>query len=63
MVIQPKVIRIVHLTAFPTPKFGLTGLVTWIIQSRAMITWRQTTNQILGMTLTLKFQRAWSIRI
>jgi len=31
-VIQPKVVRIVHLTAFPTLEIGFTVMVTWIMK-------------------------------
>jgi hypothetical protein len=31
-VIQSKVTRITHLTAFQTPKIGITGMGIWIVQ-------------------------------
>jgi len=43
---QLKVMRIVHLISIRTLKIGLTGMVSWIIQMRAMMTGRQTWNVI-----------------
>jgi len=45
-VIQPKVLRIAHLAAFPTPKIGLTGMVISKIQMKVKKTVRQTINSI-----------------
>jgi len=45
-VIQPKMMRIVHLKAFPTLRVGLTGMVTSIIQTQAKMTGRQKSNVI-----------------
>jgi hypothetical protein len=40
------VMKIAQQKAFQTPKIGLTGMGTWIIQTTAKTTGRQTMNQI-----------------
>jgi len=45
-VIQSKVMRTAHLEAFLTSIIGLTGMVIWIIQTKAKTTVRQTINLI-----------------
>jgi hypothetical protein len=42
--IPPKVMRIVYLKVIRTPKFGFTGLVTWIIHTTVKTAGRQTMN-------------------
>jgi pyridoxal biosynthesis lyase PdxS len=41
-----KVMRIVHLKSFQTPKIGITGMRTWVIQIRVRTTGIQKINQI-----------------
>ena len=40
-VIQPEVIEMVHLNAFPAMNIGFAGMVIWIIRTQAMMTGRQ----------------------
>jgi hypothetical protein len=54
-----KVKRIAHLKAFQTPKIGLTGMGTWIIQATAKMTGRRTMMQIWNWTTALSFQIPW----
>jgi len=54
--IQQKVMRIVNLKAFRTPKVGLTGMATWIIYITAKKTVRETINPIWSEA------RGWTIR-
>jgi len=50
-VIQSKVMRVAHFKAFWTPKIGLPGMVTWIIQMTAKIIAWQMSNFIYGKTM------------
>jgi hypothetical protein len=52
--------RLVHLKAFQTPKIGLTGMETWIIEMRARTTERQTLNQICNWTMAVKIEKPHS---
>jgi hypothetical protein len=55
--ILPRVMRIVHQKAFQTPKIGLTGMGTWIIQMKARTTGRQTMNPIWNWTTAVRIQK------
>jgi len=59
-VIRPKVMRIVHLKAFLTPKIGLTGMVRWIIQMWAMTAGGQTTGRISRLRMALMHRQPQS---
>jgi hypothetical protein len=52
-----KVMSIANPKAFQTPKIGLTGMGTWIIQTTAKVTGRQTMNQIWNRTTAVRIQK------
>jgi len=56
-VIQPKVMRTMHLQAFQPPKSGLNGMVTWMIRMGALTTGRQSTNPILSLTMASRLRK------
>ena len=58
--ILPKVMRLVHLKAFQTPKIALTGMGSWIFQTPAKPTGRQIMNQIWNWTMAVRIQTPWS---
>jgi uncharacterized protein (DUF2062 family) len=49
-----KLMKIAHPKAFQTPKIGLTGMGTWIIQTTAKTTGRQTMNEIWNWTTLVR---------
>jgi len=59
-VIQQNAISTVHLQAFLTPNIVLMGTVTWIIETHAMMTLRQTTNTVLSSTTASRLHSAQS---
>jgi hypothetical protein len=57
------VMRIAHLKAFQTQKISLTGMGTWIIQTTAKTTGRETMNQIWNWTTAARIQKTRSCRM
>jgi hypothetical protein len=49
--------RIAYLKAFQTPKIGLTGMGTGIIQTTVKMTGRQKMNLIWNLTMPVKIQK------
>jgi hypothetical protein len=59
-ILQSKVMKEVHLTAFRTPEMGLIGMMIRKIQLRAKTTWRQKMNLIQRKRIALRVGKAQS---